>query len=681
MANASVRVNAKNFAKVSSDIPNTHISVLTPGPNILYTNYTKDGDWMLFQIDDPTSVLGTHRLYDVKAVFSVGASTGTTSWINPLKGGYNPDTVTFNSKPAYYDDIGSPIGGPMGSTGATERTDYTFITGSTAIAKSRVAYEFIEHCGGVFVPAQKSVRFDLYTNLIDSSAPYLEFFYDDTETVDGQIVLKSGPISGYRNPREATTFTWGYKRVGDYYCAADFTQTSAILYWKESEAETYNEIDISGNQQKVTIPGNTLPAGTIIQWYVQGTEAGGFTSQTDTYSFSTTAGEVTATQVSPINIIKANNDKIAFKWKYTSADGFQPSRYQLCWKLPSEDSSQWHQLVDSTDVVSEYVVPENTFPVGEIQWIVRPYNIDGTLGAYTSASFISYGAPDTPVVYATDVPYTTITWQAEDQQAYQIKVDDIVYGPYFGTEKSFEVPDYLSDGEHLISVSVVGTYALWSAWGETTVQIQNVPGDNINLESEACRDIELFIDTQEDEHNFLIYRDGKVIAKTNQTMFVDRFALGEHTYKVVNKLADGNYTVSNELTRIACVYNTHIALLGGDEWLEIKYTLKSNSDPQYEYSVMATYNHLAGSSYPSASISEYQEKRVNYSAVFLFNQEDERKMFENMFKKPVVVKFADGTVFVGVLDSWTKKTVKKYYTAYTFGITRLDFEDYIDDTT
>lgn len=675
MAQTSLRVYAKNFAMVDSDTPNTHIDVVTPGPNSLVSDYANGGRWMLFQFDDPTESLGTQRLLDVKAVFSTGLSAAN-AWINPLKGNYNKDTITWNTKPGYYDDIGSPVGGR-----GTPREDRTYTTGSTAIAKSRVAKEFIEFCGGIFVPAQKSNSFYLFTELTDSSIPYLEIFYDDEETVNGKIALKSGPVSGYRNPREPISFTWGYERVGDYFCAAEFTQTSAILYWKESEAETYNEIDISGNQQKVTVPANTFPAGTTIQWYVQGTEAGGLTSQTGIYSFSTTAGEVTATQVSPINTIKANNDKIAFKWKYTSADGFQPSRYQLWWKLPSEDSSQWHQLADSTDVVSEYVVPENTFPVGEIQWIVRPYNIDGTLGAYTNASFISYGAPDTPVVYATDVPYTTITWQAEDQQAYQIKVDERIYGPYFGEEKSFALPDYLEDGEHIVSVAVAGSYALWSQWGTTVIDIQNAPGDEIVLGGISGIDNFLSWITAEETSDFRIFRDNVQIGRTAEISFTDRYAAGDHTYKVINRLPDGNYSESNVVMLHANIDGTYISLLRGGEWLKIKYMLKNASDQEYEESVETVYNHLAGDYYPSVSISGYRERKLNYSAVFPFTEEADHAVFKSFLRKPVVMKFENGNIIAGVIDSWTVLHRKHYYTAYTFSLRQIEWEDYVDDTT
>ena len=124
-----------------------------------------------------------------------------------------------------------------------------------------------------------------------------------------------------------------------------------------------------------------------------------------------------------------------------------------------------------------------------------------------------------------------------------------------------------------------------------------------------------------------------------------------------------------------------MALLSGGEWLKIKYMLKDSSDQQYEESIETVYNHFAGSDYPSVSISRYRERSLNYSAVFLYVDEADHTAFKNMLRKPVVMKFENGNVIVGVIDSWTVLHRKHYYTAYTFSLRQIEWEDYVDDTT
>lgn len=676
MAQATVRVNAKNFALISFDTPNTHVNVSVPGPNTLITNYNDlGGDWMLFQFDDPTSRLGTHRLLDVRGVFGIG-TCATTAWVKALLGNYNPNTVTYNTKPEISNIYTSLVGGET----STSRKDATFTTIGIATGKTEFAKELLKFCGGIFQPTGKSYMFQLYTNLTNSGTPYLEFVYDDTEVVNGKIVYKSGPTSGYRNPREEIAFAWEYERIGDYYCAADFTQTSAVFYWKESDAENYTEVNISGNQKGVTIPANTFQAGTTIQWYVQGTEAGGETSQTDTYSFSTTAGAVTSTPIAPINTIEANNSEITFEWKFSSNDGLPPSRYELWWKLPSEPNNQWHVLSDSTNIVTSYTAPANTFPASEIQWLIHAYNIDGTKGPDSISSFVSYGAPEAPAVYADEVPFATITWQATDQEGYEIQVDGETYGPYFGREKSFSIPEYLRDGQHSIKVRIVGIYGLWSQYGTTTVTIANSQGEPITLEGTGDLDAILIWETEENTKDFFVYRDGVQIAHTGAESFEDRFAVGAHVYYVVNRLPDGNYSISNDVALTPEAAGNYIMPLPVGEWMEIRYSEKNRRDPAYDQSAESFYGHLSGDTYPTVILSGFQEAKMTFSALFLAEQEMERRRFEAMMGKPVAFKMRDGTVFCGVLDSWNKEVRKNHWTEYSFTLRRIEWEEYIDDT-
>ena len=616
------------------------------------------------------------------------------------------------------------------------------------------------------------------------------------------VTPSNAPTSGYANPRNPISFGWVYQSTAGGTIASGAT----TLHWRVSGDETWNDVQAAAGVNSLTIPANTFPTASTIQWYLSGSDSTGYASQTSIYSFSTAAGAVTATATSPSNTIESNNQPITFRWSYSSPDGFAPTRYKFLWKRVTD--AEYTELLDETDVVNEYTFPAYTFPAGEIRWGVIPYNIDGVQGSGNSRTFVCYGAPAAPVVSAEAVPFTTVVWQADDQQAYQIKVDDTVYGPYFGTEKSFELPDKLEDGDHTIGVAVIGTYALWSEWGEITVVIENTGTRSIVLatetnvmtsfatypihagvmgrvdldwsddrsravitgyserrtqvplydtleaevppalelekeytikytttnssivlavwindeELETTSDISIIFHeedtfrmylklpddtlfdnevitisipseikpgvdanliwlTSDETSDFYIFRDGVHIGRTDQRSFSDRFASGTHTYKVMNRFADGNYSESNEVTLDTNIDGTYISLLSGGEWLKIKYMLKSASDQEYEESVETVYTHLAGDRYPSVSISNYHERSLKYSAVFLLTDEADHAKFKSMLKQPVILKFQNGNIIVGVIDSWTVLHRKHYYTAYTFSLRQIEWEDYVDDTT
>ena len=378
---------------------------------------------------------------------------------------------------------------------------------------------------------------------------------------------------------------------------------------------------------------------------------------------------MTATPVSPINTVESNNEEITLTWTYSSADGFAPSRFVLYWKLITDDS--WTVLTDSATAATSYTAPANTFTAGEIQWYVLPYNIDGVVGTGTSASFIAYGAPARPTVFTDGVPFLTVMWQAEEQESFQIMVDGESYGPYFGTDKQFMLPSYLEDGEHTVKVRTMGVYGLWSKWGETSVTIQNEAGEDIALEAVSGLDISLSWETEEATSDFLIYRDGTLIGRTNAAEFADRAVLGTYSYTVINRLPDGNYSISNDAAATAMSDQPNIALLSGGSWVAIKYSKQGQKDPEYSDSAETIYNHLAGN---------IQESSMSFSALFLAQQEEERKAFTAMFGQPVILKMRDGTVFIGILDNWKKSHGKNHWTLYEFTIRRIEWEDYRDDT-
>ena len=490
-----------------------------------------------------------------------------------------------------------------------------------------------------------------------------------------QITPQNCPTGGYYNPRNAITFSWYFAASG-----GSIPQGSASLFWKVSTASTYNEIQASGTTTNVTVAANTFPVASLIDWYISGTDKWGVSSSSEVFQFSTTASQMRAIAKSPISGTIDGSNAITFVWTLTSDDGFPASRVDLLWKLPSESSSSWHTIVSSNTSITEYTVAADYFSPGQINWLVRAWNIDGVQGPDSIASVVVLVAPKVSGVSATTVPWSTISWQANDQQSFQIDVDGKLYGPYFGTEKQFELPDFLRDGVHTIKVRVLGSFNLWSEWTETTVSIENDPGEEITLTGSAGVDVALEWLTEEATADFYIYRDDVMIGHTAAAAFTDRFSIGEHTFTVVNRLADGNYSISNELRFETEVENMHIAAKDGGEWIELVHTIKNNSNPEYTESFETVYNKMSGHTFPAVSASEYMETPIKCTAVFLYTEEEAHARFRKLLGKTVIIKTKDGGCYVCFLASWERLPKEKYYTAYKFTLRRINWEDFIDDT-
>lgn len=685
MARTSIKLYASGFALVDSDNPSTVIPAVTDGPNTLssYGNDRSMGVRFLFQIQDARATLGNKRLYEATAKFATAQPSG--GLIYPLKASYDPGTVTWETQPerfSPYDRVEYLSGGSHN----VSKTDSTFSqTIINTDLLSNTAKAFVDSNAAIIIASTQSYALYVYTTLVDTTAPYIEIFYDDSAVVESQIVYRSGPASGYANPRSAITFAWDYEKSGDYSCAADFVQSSATLYWKKSTDENYTAVSISGSTKSKTIAANTFPTGSTIQWYVTGTDTNGTASQTPVYSFSTAAGTATAAAQAPISSVEDGSGPITFTWTLSSTDGQTPSGVDLWWKLPSEGQNQWHPLLSNASPRTSYTAAAGTFSAGEIQWIVRAYNVDGTAGPWSTPgtgyySFICVAAPD-PVtgLNATAVPLTTVSWQSDGQQAYEISIDGTVMQRGFGTDVySWTADEPLTDGSHEISVRVQGQYGFWSQPSTVTIAVSNSAPNSITLTGEFDLDALLrwtFGSTPGDPR-VRIYRDGVWIGTASQQIFTDRRALGTHEYCVLLPDSSGNYTRSNTVSGAMSASRKQIAPLDGSSgWLALRLTENSADEDGFQWSRTQVVQHVTGAAYPWAELSQFEDLNASYTCAF--RDRSEAAAFEALRGKAVILKSRGDNVIIGILNQISKRQTV-FYTTYAFTLTQIHARDFTE---
>lgn len=497
------------------------------------------------------------------------------------------------------------------------------------------------------------------------------------KTVTSQITAQDSPTSGYRDPRYAITFSWYFATPKSTY-----DQSSAALHWRVSGASSWNNVSASGSTQSVTIAANTFPLASTIEWYLSGTDAGGCTSQTTVYSFSTAASTAYAVLQTPVGIVEDGTKPITFRWSVQTSDGASPTRMQVWWKLPTESSSEWHLLFDTTDQIFSYTTPSNTFNAGPVEWRVQATNRDGVAGPYAEASFVVLRAPDAPDgLQATAVPRTTISWQSTGQEAYEIIIDgNIVRSEFSPTTYSWQIAEPLADGIHVIRVRIQGSYSLWSEYAETTISIQNEPDGSITLTGEFDVDALLTAQTNVSESVALNwYRDGKRIGETSAgiTAFADRFVLGDHSYFVEMWLSDGNYTRSNSVTGTMKSCITRIAATAGGNWIDLRLSENSDSIQGFSWSRSSSLQHITAAAYPILELSPYQDRSGRFECAFA--NLEEAAAFEELFGHVVIVKSRGGQVIIGGLTSVTKQ-MREFYITYAFSVNQINWEDFIHDT-
>lgn len=703
MAQQAVKLYARTWGYTDSSTPVgvIDLSSKTEVEMNMWTgsapNWT--GSELFFTIDEFPPSLSKKRIYYAKAKFAFRSYGQITKYLMMHSSdAFDPATLEYSNKPALRGPSSLKTADISGAYSDTP-SDYE-LNPDTATAETlsrdacallrlptHVLLQYKSPSGGYL----KTRGYAKLRTLSDNTLlPYIEIIYDDEISITSNIAVETAPTDGYVNPRESTYFSWWFEKSNetDYDCyAEEFGQTSATLYWREVGASSYTPISASGSTQNLTVPANTFPVSTNVEWYLEGTDDGGTTSQTDVYIFSTSAGAATATLKKPINTVEDGSAPIEVSWAMASSDGQTPIAVDLAWKLVGSET--WNYLVNHQNVGTSYTAPAGTFSAGEVQLTVRAYNIDDVAGEWsrpsstTYYSFICVSAPD-PVqgLTATTDPMTTVSWQSTGQQGYEITIDGSVVASGFGSNvmswKS-EIP--LTDGRHTISVRVQGVYGLWSQPTEISVAIANtVPTEweSITLSGEYGYDAVLTIDNASSvsiDTDVYWYRDGKKIAwTTGETTFTDRFVLGTHNYYAELLAADGNYKRTNTIVGTMDVENTIIADAYNSGWVELRLTDKSENEQSYQYTRTAKLRSMLGAVYPVLELSEFETLSGTFDCSFVNIEEAAR--LEALKGKVVIVKSKGGQVIIGGLIS-LQRTIRQFYVRYNFSVQQIDWGDFV----
>lgn len=613
--------------------------------------------------------------------------------------------------------------------------------------------------------------------------------------------VSGSPSGGYLPKQADNTFTWTEASMQNKYTFLSWDIAGRAFEWKNAGDAEWTHVD--ANSGTYTLPANTITGSSIV-WRGVVTLSDG--SRTETvyspeYTINTTEPLGYATPLSPISTIMDGTKQIRLSWRYSNDSGRLQNGADIQWGVPN---STYQDLGNTTGNDRTYTVPADFFPAGTIYWRVRSYNQDGAVGPWSSGvTFVNIAAPPAPVLTSDNVPYATIHWQSEGQEAWRLSVDGTDYGVRYGYDRSFTLPEPLEDGQHTASVTVQNEFGLWSQPGALVFDILNQPGGEVMLSGEFGVDAALrwtvspleaspspvsdwarggmssatganqsngrrlrtaattglpsnvrgiraaegyefvlycwdgngeylgqwtgegfeksaqswtnseFLDpvynagasairilarrtdnadittaegvnisylvpvTREPE-GFQVYRDGVRIGRTSAREFVDRMALGEHSWQVLARLPDGYYTRSNTVTGTVSVREPVIAAANGSgEWLRLRLSDRSTTVQDFSSERTVSLRHFAGAEYPVLEMAPFKDRSGRYDVSFL--DPAEAAAFEALFGQVVILKSRRGNVIVGPLAS-LGKAESDFYTSFTFTIQQIHWEENADDS-
>lgn len=507
-------------------------------------------------------------------------------------------------------------------------------------------------------------------------APYLSLFVDES-FVCGLEITSTAPGDGAIIKTQENTFSWGLNDPG--YCVAALRQTSAVFRWRSGTSGTIHTINVSGNSQSVTVPANTFAGTTSIQWQVAVTANSGVVTTSKWVTLSTADATPTAAPLSPVDTVIDGSKDVLFQWQHSISTGTAQSKADL---QKSTDGSTWTTLATVTGAAKQWTCPAGTLTSSIKYWRVRTYNADGVASEWSDAAqIVVIAAPTAPSIQIKSTgPRPSISWQTSEQEAYQVELDGkLSGGTHYGTGKTWTSPAYLADGSHTVRVRVQNQYGMWSDWGAAALPVTNTPGASISLTVQASSVADLNWQTSGSYDFYLVYRNGKPIAKLTQTQYTDELSSGSTTYQVRGCYADSsNYGLSSAVTATITTgqYVTLYGIASGKK-VTLKHCGLKNQPVQNAINRDIQYIFMYGSMYPHAERSEFVTKKVGGTAVFLPGED--KAGFDALIGELVCLKTQSGEMVIGYLNETSDTSrVNPDKSVVNFSIQQIDYAEVID---
>jgi hypothetical protein len=511
-----------------------------------------------------------------------------------------------------------------------------------------------------------------------TNAPYLTVTVDDSDTI-GLTLRETSPTSGTIIKTQDNTFTWRVAEDSDNQCAPALEQASAVFRWRSGTSGTIHTINVSGNTQSVTVPANTFAGTTSIQWQVAVTANSGVVTTSKWVTLSTADATPTAAPLSPVDTVIDGSKDVLFQWQHSISTGTAQSKADL---QKSTDGSTWTTLATVTGAARQWTCPAGTLTSSIKYWRVRTYNADGIAGEWSDAAqIVVIAAPTAPSIQIKSTgPRPSISWQTSEQEAYQVELDGkLSGGTHYGTDKTWTSPAYLADGSHAVRVRVQNQYGMWSNWGTAALPVTNTPGASITLTVQASSVADLNWQTSGSYDFYLVYRNGKPIAKLTQTQYTDELSSGSTTYQVRGCYADSsNYGLSSAVTATITTgqYVTLYGIASGKK-VTLKHCGLKNQPVQNAINRDIQYIFMYGSTYPHAERSEFVTKKVGGTAVFL--PDEDKAGFDALIGELVCLKTQSGEMVIGYLNETSDTSrVNPDKSVVNFSIQQIDYAEVID---
>ena len=181
---------------------------------------------------------------------------------------------------------------------------------------------------------------------------------------------------------------------------------------------------------------------------------------------------------------------------------------------------------------------------------------------------------------------------------------------------------------------------------------------------------------------FRIFRNRKLIAKTYDNGFIDRFAIDSARYEAIQVIKDGYYTRGTALNGIDTATVTIdapvIAALDNGTPITLRLSKNRNRTQSFQRGRQTAYTYYAGAEYPEAVVGPQKSYSGTGDVSFTYSEQEQAAAFEALIGQAVCYKTNRGRMVIGVLDALPYED-EHFFASYTFTIRQMEWSDYVEE--
>ena len=581
------------------------------------------------------------------------------SYVSILGSSFDEASVTYANKPGAYSRKQLTL------PGATQNTYKAVgeIASTSAEISRAIKYGLMFQC-------DSTVHY--YSSHSDNK-PYLAI--ELSEELATGYLKDFSPTTGYIDLSKDNIFSFDFEQKADEPSITPLAVKSFTLQLREHGQAEITNINVNtwaGDAPNVTVPAGTI-SGESIDWRVIAKTNANQTLTSDWMTLSVEDVPPTAWAISPKDVVVDGSKDQIFIWGHASSTGTAQSKTDL---QKSTDGSTWTTLATVTGAARQWTCPAGTLTSSIKYWRVRTYNADGVAGEWSDAAqIVVIAAPTAPSIQIKSTgPRPSISWQTSEQEAYQVELDGkLSGGTHYGTEKTWTSPAYLADGSHTVRVRVQNQYGMWSDWGAAALPVTNTPGAAITLTVQASSVADLNWQTSGSYDFYLVYRNGKPIAKLTQTQYTDELSSGSTTYQV-RGCFDGssNYGLSSAVTVDVRADVHMVSDLDTGLTLRLPYSDSQHRQTTRTLSRQVELLQLSGAYYPVAVEVDSGTDSLSITAAITDDAQVQQLM--GLVGRLVCAKTPQGDMVIGYITSLPKQH-DGFLNVFNFTVEQIDFDD------